>query len=206
MDDRFISIAQIADLEQYEDGRENREVDNPEEASEIRQLTLPTLEDAQRAAKRVAYIRKKLGESESVFASEEALLLAELEQVRRRKAESLKPFERRMGWYLFALEGFHRARLAADPKEKTIKLPAGDLSMRVQQPEWNYGDEVALGEWLQAQGVSDAYKPKYVPDKTKIKVLTVINPDGTVAIKDTGEVIPGVTAKDRPPKFEFKVS
>lgn len=171
---------------------------------EVPQLLLPTLADAQRAAARVAYLRKKADEIASVYDAEEQALLQQLESLRQRKADAVKPFERRMSWYLFALEQFHQERLAADPKEKTIRLPAGDLTMRAQQPEWVYGDIDKLTGILSVYR-GDLVRVKEEPDKVALKKAARIQ-DGKVFIEDpNGELheLP-ITVTERGPKFEFK--
>jgi phage host-nuclease inhibitor protein Gam len=204
--DEQLKVTLPVDLEEYEENREQVESLGDGEHVAAPAITLPTLEDAQRAARRVAYLRKKASELELVFASEEAVLLAELEKVRLRKAEAVKPYERRMGWYLFALEEFHRARLAEDPKEKTIRLPSGDLSMRAQQPEWIYTDPATVTTVLHMYR-TDLVRVKQETDKTALKKAARVQ-DGKVFIEDdNGELheLP-ITVQDRPPKFEFKVS
>lgn len=200
MDDK---IPLPIDLAEYESEREFQE--DAMESPDVRPIVLPTLEDAQRAAKRVAVLRKKAAEVESLFVSEEAVLQQELEKVRKRREEALKLYERRMGWYLFALEEFHQARLQADPKEKTIKLPAGDLTLKAQQPEWDYGETDAVTAVLRL------YRPELVrveekPDKAALKKAARVYADGNVYIEDgNGELhqLP-ITVTERPPKFDFK--
>lgn len=203
-DNDALPLSQVDDLEEYEEGREFRE--ESMEGVELRPLTLPTLADAQRAASRVAYLRGKAAELTSLYDDEEKAILAALETLRQRKADAVKPYERRIGWYLFALEQFHRERLAADPKEKTIKLPAGDLAMRAQQPEWVYGDTDTVTTVLSMYR-DDLVRVNQEPDKVALKKAARVQ-DGKVYIEDQdGELheLP-ITVQERPPKFEFKTA
>jgi phage host-nuclease inhibitor protein Gam len=91
------------------------------------------------------------------------------------------------------LLGYMNKLRQEDPKLKTVKLPDGELKIRKQQPEYTYDDDQLLA-WAKV------HYPEYVQVKE-----TVYKPDIKSHIKETGEVVPGVTISDRPDKFIVEV-
>jgi phage host-nuclease inhibitor protein Gam len=189
-----------ADLDQLEDTLNTY----AEQGQEAPQILLPTLADAQRAARRLAEIRRAAAMLAEVYDQEIERLQQEIEALRQRKEEALRPYERRAGWYEFALEQFTREQYQLNPRIKTYKLPAGDLCLRKQQPEWHYGDD--LLERLRQIGATDYIRVREEPDKMALKRAAQVI-DGRAALVDaeTGEVheLP-IGVVERPPKFEFK--
>ena len=97
-----------------------------------------------------------------------------------------------------------------DEDLKTHKLPFGQLQFRAQRPKWNYDDELLLNS-VKNSGLAGAedeiVKVKEKVNKRKLKGsdLIDITNDGRVVVTVTGEVLEGVTVKDRPEKFKVKV-
>jgi len=73
-----------------------------------------------------------------------------------------------------------------DPKLKTMKLPHGTLKMRAQQPQYEY-DESLMLPWAK-KNLPEAVVVKESVSKTPVKKH----------IKETGEMVPGVTITERP--------
>lgn len=88
------------------------------------------------------------------------------------------------------LQQYHEARLARDPKVKTISLPNGTLSARTQQV-WTFDDEAFL-EWAQARR-TDLVRTKLEVDKPAAKKALVVNDDGRVLDFDSGEFVDAVS-------------
>lgn len=175
-----------------------------EEGQETPQILLPTLADAQRAARRLAEIQREAQDLAEIYDAEEQRLQQEIEALHQRKTEALRTYERRQSWYLMALEQFTREQYRLNPKIKTYSLPAGDLCLRKQQPEWHYGED--LLERLRQIGATDYIRVREEPDKMALKRAAQVI-DGRAALVDaeTGEVheLP-IEVVERPPKFEFK--
>jgi hypothetical protein len=87
----------------------------------------------------------------------------------------------------------------ATKTQSTYKLLSGKLVLKHQQPEYVL-DDAQMVSWAKAAA------PAYVKVKESInwadlKKQTVVNGE-TVVLADTGEVIPGAMAKERPDVFE----
>ena len=146
--------------------------------------TIADLDRAGRALRRLAYLDSRMAEIDAVYEQR----LAELDAWRegeRRRDEHVRSF------LLGRLRQFHEARLAEDPKAKTIRLPEGDLKSRAGQPRWAI-DDAAFIAW--ANGHMDELlrrDPKV--DRTAVKQAfrDRVTEDGRV-FDDAGEVVPGV--------------
>ncbi|HEY3363867.1 MAG TPA: host-nuclease inhibitor Gam family protein [Symbiobacteriaceae bacterium] len=132
-----------------------------------------------------------------------AELQAEVAKLTFERDAAAKPWQHKAANLEPLVEAFMRAmHQASHEKVKSWPTPYGTPKLRKQQPEWVYGDEKDLGKWLQANA------PRFVkadplPVKTAIKDAATVNKDGTVAIPETGEIIPGITVNERKPKFEI---
>ncbi len=182
---------QLADIEEQSGGEY------------VPQILLPTLRDAQRAARRLAELRRDAAALAAIYDLEIERLQHQIEALRERREQAMRPFERRARWYEAALEQWHLAELERNPRAKTIKLPSGDLRLRAQQPEWIYGEN--LLERLKEIGAIGYIRVKEEPDKSAIKkAAQVINGRAALVDQETGEVhdLP-IQVVPRPPKFEF---
>lgn len=130
----------------------------------------------------------------------------EIERIQRWQEEVNEPLERSMQYFEALLAEYHFGIYSEDPKAKTIKLPHGTLKMRAQQPEF-VRDEKALLEYLRRNGrtnfIEIIEKPKWGEYK---KVVQLAGDGRTVVDSQTGEIVEGVTAEPRPPKFSVEVS
>lgn len=87
----------------------------------------------------------------------------------------------------------------ATKTQSTYKLLSGKLVLKHQQPEYVL-DDAQMVSW--AKTAAPAYiKVKESINWAELKKQTVVNGE-TVVLADTGEVIPGAVAKERPDVFE----
>ena len=114
---------------------------------------------------------------------------------------------RRMNWVEQALELYHRAKLAQNPKLVTIDLPNGKHQARKQQPEWNVDPDVFL-PWAE-QNAPECIRtpePKPAPDIATIKKALTVDSgsegDTVHALALGGEIVPGVSVVLRGRKHE----
>jgi hypothetical protein len=163
------------------DGAELDQVDNPELAD--------------RMVRRIMRARRELAAAEEIAATERARIDEWL--AKRRAALDTSFLE-------MCLRTYHQRQLDANPKAKTIHLPAGDLVARKQPDRWHFDDEQGFIEWAQANHpdlVRTVTKVEVAKADTK-KVLEVID-DGRVIDPATGERVPAVWVE--PGKITFTV-
>ncbi len=187
------------DLDQLEDTLNTY----AEQGQEAPQILLPTLADAQGAARRLAEIRRAAAMLAEVYDLEIERLQQEIEALKQRKEQVLKPYERRASWYEAALEEWTREQVRRNPRQRTWRLPAGDLRLRAQQPEWIYHDN--LLDRLREIGATAYIRVKEEPDRAAIKrSAQIVNGRAALVDQETGEVheLP-IQVVPRPPRFEF---
>lgn len=156
----------------------------PEEQAQ--RFAIDTKDQAIWAMKKIA--QAKASQSENMEAAQ-----AEIDRVK----DWLKKENESIDSTIFFFEGLLREYFfkikEADPKLKTIKLPHGQLKLRAQQPEYSY-DEDKLIPWAKDN----------LPDAVQIKEQLLKGPIKTY-VKETGEVLPGLTIEPRPDKFSVEV-
>lgn len=176
----------MATLEEYLD-------QIPEGEQERERFQVDTAEKADWALRKLAKIRRQRQENRRLAG-------AEIDKVKAWLAAEEERLERDEDYFLGLLADYHRRVLAEDPKAKTVRLPHGRLLMRAQPPEFER-DEERLLEWLDARGMAEFVRTKREPDWQRLKPLVAATPGGAVVVADTGEVVEGVRATIRPPKF-----
>lgn len=113
----------------------------------------------------------------------------------------------RVEWVEQALELYHRAKLAQNPKLVTIDLPNGQHRARKQQPEWKVDPDVFL-PWAEVNAPQciRVPEPKPAPDMAAIKAALTTDEgaegDTVRALALGGEVVPGVSVVLRGRKHE----
>jgi hypothetical protein len=161
-----------------------------------------TVANAVDRLRRIAYHNGKIDAINAQVVDLCAPLLAEIERIKEwsldEKERPLASIAHHESW----LGAYYRANPPA--KGKTVSLPGGALSERDQQPEWTYANDEAVLAWLEANA-SGYVRRKPTIAKDELKKALIINPDGTVAFPESGEVLPGVTVTTRPAKFTVKV-
>lgn len=145
----------------------------------------------ERLIRAVARHRRLLAADETVAASEIDRIHAWLQD--RRKAHDCAFLEQQ-------LANYHEARLARDPRAKTISLPSGDLVSRKQPDRWSFAPEFVV--WAK-QHRPDLTRLKTEVDKDKAKKLAVH--DGKVVLPG-GEIVPGVEVEPGGISFSVKIS
>lgn len=167
-----------------EEGRKGFKIDNPDLANW--------------AVRKIAKLRAQQREVDEQTAREKFLI----EAWQKQRTEVIS---REIGFFLGKLQEFHEQRLKANPKEITLKLPAGVLKMRAQQPDYQYDDE-KLVEFLRGHGLEKYIKTitTIAPAWGELKKSLQVGPGGQVVLEETGEIMDVVSAHARPPKFDVE--
>ncbi len=127
-----------------------------------------------------------------------------IEKVNIYRDSQIKPLANQMEYYEKLLKNFAEKELE-DSKKRSVKLPYGTLSMKKQQPKWDYGDEKELIEWLKENELKSVINEKITHsiDKKSLKDAVMISPDNNVILD--GKVLPGVQVIDQEDKFIIKI-
>lgn len=157
--------------------------------------------EADRMIRKALRLRRELSELLDVFDAHIGALYAARDTAVSDATEKIGRLE-------LALRLWHQARLAEDPKRKTIRLPHGTLTATAAQESWEYDDPVFL-EWAREHAQGAIRPPKPRPDEiaksdarkvlapilqTQVVdgvTMTVVDGDGH-PIDVNGEKIPGL--------------
>jgi hypothetical protein len=169
------------------------DIDEDEEIDTGAELRLENSEAAAESLRRYRYWERRAAELSAPFE-------AEMDRLRARWDEVLKPIRRKLDWHHDGLEQYHRAAFAAKTAQPTLKLPAGDTLLRKAKPTLSIDDEAELLAWAAGEGLDVLADPKL--SKAKLgEVIKVVEIDGAepgtplqVVRVGTGEVVPGLSA------------
>lgn len=152
-------------------------------------------EIADRMLRRVLRERRKLAMAEELVAAEKARLDDYLEIQRGRHDTE---------WLEHCLRTYHETRLAADPKAKTLHLPAGDLVAR-KSPDRLDVDQAAFEKWAEGRKAGFIVT-KVTVDKTAAKKELQHAGDGRLVDPVNGEVIEWATLVIGDVRFSVQTS
>lgn len=108
------------------------------------------------------------------------------------------------------LHGYFNSRVDAgftkETKTKvTYKLPTGNLVLKHREPEYDYKTEQKKAvEFCEKNGLELFVKTKKELCWSELKVLCKVDGE-SVALKETGEIVPGITVTEREDVFEVEV-
>lgn len=159
------------------------------------EFTVDTEQKALWAARKLQHARRKIAERTEVAAAEIARIQAWADETNKRHEDSA-------GFFESLLENYHRTMLAADTKQKTIKLPGVTLKARAGQPAWTFDDDAFIA-WAVVNEPS-LLRHTTVPNKTDAKkALTVL--ETGIVIDASGEVVDGITVAPAETKYSLDV-
>ncbi len=172
------------------------------QAEDKPKFTIETKEQAIWALRKIAAIERARKEAQEA-AQTEIFRIQEWMTGEEKRADQAR------GYLDFLLEDYHRRQLKENPKQKTIKLPHGELQLKKQQPEF-YRNENAIINWARKNRPELVILPRWIRPDPKLdwaglkKALKVVN--GKAVDPENGEFIPGLQVVERPPKFNIKLS
>lgn len=119
-----------------------------------------------------------------------------------KKQKAQEEFDKRTHYYKQQLESYFRTIQPKVTKtQATYKLPSGTLKLKYGTTEFIRENETLL-KWLKESGRNELIKVKEEPNWAELK-KEVANIKNGIAVTKDGEIIEGVTAKDRPDQFEI---
>ncbi|WP_433943502.1 host-nuclease inhibitor Gam family protein [Paenibacillus sp. SN-8-1] len=165
------------------------------EAEEIQGFRVHDLESLNWVFRKLAAIEAKKTEVNRLAAAE----LCRIEDYRKRELDKLQRDEE---YFHGLVSGYALQRREADPKFKSEKTPYGSLTLKKQQPKWNY-DDAKLVEWLKANERVDLIRVKEEPVKTDIKKQFTVTDSGAVVDPD-GQKVEGIQVEHRGDELVIK--
>ena len=157
----------------------------------------------------VAWAFRKLRDAKSRIAEERATATAltvrlqqEIQQVEDHFENVTKPDRETAAYMENQLAQHLLARRAADDSVKSIATPWGDVTSRVQPPEFKR-DDVILKEWASHDGRFWKVHITETPDWEALKKACHVQ--GQWLVTPEGEVIPGVEVIERGPRVSVEV-
>lgn len=173
-----------------------------ETAEVLTECTTYGIEDANKDAKRLHKLKHKAELATGMIDVEIAELQKEIQVLEARKDEILTPLDEEMLLLKNNLTAFHQRELEAGG-DKTIKLPWATLKSKAQPQDFDRDDAVLL-EWAQTNSPEfvKVAEPTVAWGDLKKAVVVAGN---KVLLKETGEVIDGLTPKERTVKFDVEV-
>lgn len=161
-----------------------------------------SLDDARRDATVLHRLSRKAALATEMIDQELAELQKDVQALEERRKEILDPLENEMNYLKANLMEYHRRELEAGG-DKTIKLPWATLKSKKQSQDYERDDTVLL-QWVQNNA------PEYIKTAEPqvawgdLKKVVVVAGD-KVLLKETGELVSGLTPKELTVKFDVEV-
>ncbi len=158
----------------------------PEDQEQRERFKIESKDQAIWALRKIA--QAKADQDENTRAAQ-----AEIDRIAVWRNEENEKLQRSVSFFESLLHEYFMQLREDDPKLKTMKLPHGSLKMRAQQPDFIYNEDELL-EWAKV----------FMPEVVVVKETVSKNPVKK-HIRETGEMVPGVTITERPEKFIVEV-
>ena len=132
----------------------------------------------------------------------------EVDKFREYYAEQIRRMQERAdgirGFYAGHLERYFEKVPHKETKTtESYELPSAKLVRRAQAPEFVRDDDKIV-EWLKGNGETQFIKVKESPNWAELKKSVEVF-DGQCFMKDTGELVPGVSVVEREAKFDVTI-
>lgn len=129
-----------------------------------------------------------------------------IKRINEYREKQIKPVEKQYEYYEKLLRNYTMKELDLSNK-RSVKLPYGTLSLRKQQPKWDYGNEKELIEYLKQYEDSNLLNKKEVItiDKKLLKEIAINNGDNvSIQLGEDNIVLPGIQVIEQEDKFSIK--
>ena len=130
---------------------------------------------------------------------------AEVDKFREYYDEQIRKMQERAD----GIRGYYTAHLHAyfdnvphkvSKTQESYELPSAKLVFKQQNPEYVRDEDVVL-EWLKKAGETQFVRTKEILDWAELKKKIEVSGNDCI-VKDTGEVVPGISVQYREPKFD----
>lgn len=131
---------------------------------------------------------------------------AKIEELKVKLEKTTIEKQRKIDWRNYHLASYFenvddKFKKKAKTQEK-YRLPSGEIIKKYPSPKLERKEQDLLN-WIKNSGMSEYIETKEAAKWGELKKKTIIN-GSTVVFTETGEVIDGVVAVERPPTIEFK--
>lgn len=167
----------------------------------------PLIDSMQKAnyfLKLISKIKEDMDSINELCDSEIAKVTSRVNYYREAK---LKPLVNQICYYEKLLKNYTEHQLQTCDK-RSVKLPYGTLSLKKQQPKWEYGDEKELISWIQDNGYESILNEKitHTLDKKLLKSSAQVTDEGVkIKVGDNVVTLPGVIVTEQEDKFTIKI-
>lgn len=139
---------------------------------------------------------RRIAEAQSDTAKWEAHYKAQLEKIAQRNQETIDFMTAKLHQY------FDTVPHKMTKTQESYALPSAKLVFKAQQPAFSRS-ETELLPWVK-QNAPELVKVAESTDWAALKKRIVLN-GGSIVDAETGEIIPGVIAEERPPVFQVSM-
>ncbi|KAF6576540.1 host-nuclease inhibitor Gam family protein [Paenibacillus polymyxa] len=172
---------------------------NPLFQAELDELDQQEQEERQRfvvdSLDSLTWVMRKLVALEKQRKEVNAVADAEVYRIESYRKTEMEKAQRDEDYFRGLLSEYAARRREEDPKFKSVKTPYGSVSLKKQQPKWNYDDQ-ALTSWLNDNGYDHLIRVKWEPVKTDIKKAFSVS-DAGVVVDPNGEPVEGIQVEHR---------
>lgn len=145
------------------------------------------------------YMLRRIREAEAQYERMEAWYAVQLEKAKKIRDETVAWAEGNLRAY------FDLVPTKNTKTQRSYELPGGKLVLKDQEPEYEKTDEDAVVGWLKRTGNTGMIKTKETANWAEMKKALKVQANGDAVCTEDGEVIPGMKATIREPKFTVTV-
>ena len=154
------------------------------------------------ALRKVRHMKKKQEKNEKLAEEQIEKIQKEIDEIEHWLEKENEKIQNNIDFMKSKLKYYAMELKDENPDLKTHSLPFGALKFRKKRPKWNYDDDKLL-EFTE-NNLEEAVKVKKKVDKRKLKKKAEVVGNKAV-LKDTGEIIEGVSVVQRPEKFKIDI-
>lgn len=165
-----------------------------EENEEERLEEVAVLDDAS-----AEYMLKRIRDANAQYEKMEAWY-----EFQKSKAKEIR--DRTVTWAESSLRAYFDMVPTKNAKtQRSYELPGGKLVLKQQEPEFEKADEAKIVAWLKKNKLKEFVKVKETANWAEMKKSMNVQVNGETVCTEDGEVIPGMKATIREPKFTVTV-
>jgi hypothetical protein len=164
------------------------------EAEEEELQEVAVLDDAS-----AEYMLKRIREADAQYEKMEAWYAVQLARAKKVRDDTVAWAESNLRAY------FDMVPTKNTKTQRSYELPGGKLVLKDQEPKYEKADEAAVVAWLKQNKMDSMVKVEETANWAEMKKAMKVQVNGDTVCTEDGEVIPGMKATIREPKFTVTV-